>query len=122
MIMTNPERKPSDDAMKNNLPCPSGVSGLNMPLFLWNHLFADQRGYLVLFSGAKGPDPRQLLACAEGYFSWPDEAGPAVESTLAESNRGREAHRRSMTRRRAPPGGPKDAIVTNTKGVSYVEQ
>ena len=45
-----------------------------------------------IFSGARVPDPRQLLACAEAYFSWPDEAGPAVESALAESNRGRESY------------------------------
>ena len=47
MILTNPEDIPFDDAMKNNLSCPSGISSLNMPLSLWNHLFADQRGYLA---------------------------------------------------------------------------
>jgi hypothetical protein len=92
MIMTNPEHIPSDDAMKDNLPCPSGVSNLNTPLYLWDHLFADQRGYLALFSGVRGTDPRKLLACAERYFFWPDEAGSAVESALAESNKGRESY------------------------------
>lgn len=92
MIMTNPEHIPSDDAMKNDLPCPSGISSLNMPLYLWNHLFADQRGRLALFSGVRGPDPRKLLARAERYFSWPDEAGAAVDSALGESDRGRESY------------------------------
>jgi hypothetical protein len=63
-----------------------------MLLYLWNHLFADQRGYLALFSGARGDDPRKLLAHAERYFSWPDEVSPAVEFALAESNRGRESY------------------------------
>ena len=92
MIMTNPEHITSDDAMKNNLPSPRGVSSLNTPLYLWNHLFADQHGYLALFTGARGADPRKLLARAECYFSWPDEDGSAVESALAESNRGRESY------------------------------
>jgi hypothetical protein len=92
MIMTNPEHLTSDDAMKNNLSCPSGISSLNTPLFLWNHLFADQRGYLALFSGARAPDPWKLLIRAERYLSWPDEAGSAVESALSESNRGRESY------------------------------
>jgi hypothetical protein len=92
MIVPNPEHIPADDAMKNDLSCPSGISTLYMPLFLWNHLFADQRGRLALFSGVGGPDPRRLLACAEAHFSWPDEAGSAVESALAESNRGRESY------------------------------
>jgi hypothetical protein len=61
-------------------------------LYLWNHLFADQRGYLALFSGARAPDPRRLLACAEGYFSRPDEADSAVECALADSGRGRESY------------------------------
>jgi hypothetical protein len=92
MIMTNPEHIPTNDAMNNDLPNPTGVSNLNTPLYLWDHLFADQRGYLALFSGARGDDPRKLLACTERYFSWPDEAGPAVECALAESNRGRESY------------------------------
>jgi hypothetical protein len=96
MIMTNPEHIPTNDAMKNDLHNPTGVSTLNAPLYLWNHLFADQRGYLALFSGARGPDPRKLLARAEQYFPWPDEAGSAVGCALAESHRGREAHRRSI--------------------------
>jgi excisionase family DNA binding protein len=110
MIMPNPEHIPSDDAMKNNLSCPSGISSLNMPIFLWDHLFADQRGRLALFSGVRGPDPRKLLASAVGYFSRPDEAGSAVESALAESNRGREtcfrAHlltEKRRTKENAPP-------------------
>ncbi len=90
--MTNPEHIPTNDTMKNDPPNPSGVSTLNTPLYLWNHLFADQRGYLALFSGARGDDPRKLLARAERYFSWPDEAGSAVECALAESNRGRESY------------------------------
>jgi hypothetical protein len=92
MIMTNPEHIPTNDAMNNDLPNPTGVSNLNTPLYLWDHLFADQRGYLALFSGARGDDPRKLLACTERYFSWPDEASPAVECALAESNRGRESY------------------------------
>jgi hypothetical protein len=92
MILTNPEHIPSNEAMKHNLSCPSGISSLNMSLFLWHHLFADQRGRLALFSGVRGDDPRRLLARAEGYFSWPDEAGTAVESALAESHRSRESY------------------------------
>ncbi len=92
MTMTNPEHMPSDDAMENRHPSPRGISDLNTPLFLRNHLFADQRGYLALFSGARGDDPRKLLARAERYFSWPDEAGSAVERALAESSRGRESY------------------------------
>ena len=69
MIMTNPEHIASDAAMNNDLPNPSGVSTLNTPLYLWNQLFADQRGYLALFSGARGDDPRKLLPRAERYFS-----------------------------------------------------
>jgi len=92
MIMTNPEHLTSDDAMKNNLASPREDSSLNTPLYLWNHLFADQRGYLALFSGARAPDPRKLLVRAERYLSWPDEAGSAVESALSESNRGRESY------------------------------
>jgi hypothetical protein len=92
MIMTNPEHMPSDDAVENKLPSTRGGSNLNAPLFLWDHLFADQRGYLALFSGARGDGSRKLFACAERYFSWPDEAGCAVESALAESNRGRESY------------------------------
>jgi hypothetical protein len=92
MILTNPEHIPSDDAVKNNLSCPSGISNLNIPLFLWNHPFADQRGRLALFSGVRGDDPRRLLARPEGCFFWPDEAGAAVECTLAESHRGRESY------------------------------
>jgi len=83
---------PSDNAIKNKLPRPRGVSHLNTPLYLWDHLFADQRGYLALFSGARGADPRKLLACTDHYFSWPDEADSAVESALAESNKGRESY------------------------------
>ena len=80
MIMTNPGHIPTSDAMKNDLSHPTSVSTLNTPLYLWNHLFADQRGYLALFSGARGDDPQKLLACAERYFSWPEEAGSAVEA------------------------------------------
>jgi hypothetical protein len=85
MIMNNPEHMPSDEAMKNDLLCPSGVSSITIPLYLWNHLFADPRGYVALFSGARGTDPRKLLARAERYLFWPDEAGSAVESALVES-------------------------------------
>jgi hypothetical protein len=92
MIMTNSEHIPSDEAMNNDLPDLTGISDPNTPLYLWDHLFADQRGYLALFSGARGTDPGRLPACAEGYFSWPDEAGSAVDSALAESNRGRESY------------------------------
>ena len=45
--MTNPEHLTSDDAMKNNLASPREDSSVNTPLYLWNHLFADQRGYLA---------------------------------------------------------------------------
>ncbi len=62
MIMTNPEHIPSDEAMNNDLPSLTGISDPNTPLYLWDHLFADQRGYLALFSGARGDDPRKLLA------------------------------------------------------------
>jgi len=92
MIMTNPEHIASDVAMNNDLPNPSGVSTLNTPLYLWNHLFADQRGYLALFSGARGDDPRKLVARTERYFSWPAEADAAGECALAESHRGRESY------------------------------
>ena len=92
MIMTNPAHIRSDEAMNNTLRSLSGISDPNTPLYLWDHLFADQRGHLVLFSGARGDDPRKLLACAERYFSWPDEAGSAVECALAESHRGRESY------------------------------
>jgi hypothetical protein len=92
MILTNPEHIPSNEAMKHNLSCPSGISSLNMSLFLWHHLFADQRGRLALFSGVRGDDPRRLLARPEGCFFWPDEAGAAVECTLAESHRSRESY------------------------------
>jgi hypothetical protein len=92
MILTNPEHMPSGDALKNDLPCPSGVSALNTPLNLWNGLIADECGSLMLFSGARGPDPRRLLARAERYFSWPDEAGSAAEWALAASNRDRESY------------------------------
>jgi len=92
MILTNPEHIPSDEAMKNDLSCPSGISSLNMSLFLWHHLFADQRGRLALFSGVKRAGPRRLLARAERYSFCPDEAGSAVESALAESNKGRESY------------------------------
>jgi hypothetical protein len=91
MIMTNPEHLTSDDAMKYKLASPREDSSLNTPLYLWNHLFADQRGYLALFSGARAPDPR-LLAGAERYFSWPDGAGSAIKSALAELNRGGESY------------------------------
>jgi hypothetical protein len=92
MILTNPEHIPSDEAMKNDLSCPSGISSLNMSLFLWHHLFADQRGRLALFSGVRGTDPRKLLARAERYFFWPDEAGFAVACALVASNRGRKSY------------------------------
>src|SRR5215218_2402096 len=92
MIVSNSEHIASDAAMNNDLPNPSRVSTLNTPLYLWNHLFADQRGYLALFSGARGDDPRKLLARAERYFSWPDEANAAVECALAESHKGRESY------------------------------
>src|SRR5215212_7361575 len=75
MIMTNPGHVPSDEAMKNDLSCPSGISSLNTPLSLWHHLFADQRGRPALFSGGRADDPRRLLARAERYFSRLDEAG-----------------------------------------------
>jgi hypothetical protein len=92
MIMTNPEHIRSDEAMNNTLRSLSGISDPNTPLYLWDHVFADQRGYLALFSGARGEDPRKLLACAERYFSWPDEAGSAVKCAIAESHRGRESY------------------------------
>jgi hypothetical protein len=92
MILTNPEHMPSGDALKNDLPCPSGVSALNTPLNLWNGLIADECGSLMLFSGARGPDPRRLLARAERYFSWPDEAGSAIKSALAKLNRDRASY------------------------------
>jgi hypothetical protein len=69
MIVTSTERMPSGDGMKNDLPSLREVSSLNTPLYLWNHLFADQRGYLALFSGVRGPNPRKLLACTVTYFS-----------------------------------------------------
>jgi hypothetical protein len=69
MIMTNSEHIPSDEAMNNDLPDLTGISDPNTPLYLWDHLFADQRGYLALFSGARGDDPRKLLPRAERYFS-----------------------------------------------------
>ena len=87
MIMTNPEHITSDEAMNTDLPSLTGISSPNTPLYLWDHLFADQRGYLALFSGARGDDPRRLVARAERYFSWPDDASSAVECALAESNR-----------------------------------
>jgi hypothetical protein len=90
--MTNPEQIRSDDPTKDDLPIPSGVSSLNTPLNLWNHLFADQRGYLALFSGARSPDSQKLSAVAEGYFSWPEDAGLAVERALAEAQRRREVY------------------------------
>jgi hypothetical protein len=90
--MTSLEQIPSDDAMEHDLTSPSDLYNLNTPLFLSNHLFADQCGYLALFSGVGGPATRGLLACAEGHFSWPDETGSAVESALAESNKGRESY------------------------------
>jgi hypothetical protein len=92
MIMNNPEHMPSDEAMKNDLLCPSGVSSITTPLYLWNHLCADQRGSLALFSETRGTDPRKLLTRAERYSFWPDEAGSAVESALVESNRARESY------------------------------
>jgi hypothetical protein len=92
MIMTKPEHIPSDEAMNNDLPGLTGISGPNTPLHLWDHLFADQRGYLALFSGAREDDPRKLLACAERYLSWPAGAGPTVESALGGSNRGGEGY------------------------------
>jgi hypothetical protein len=92
MIMTNPELTPSENAVKNDLDGRKGDSNLNTPLCLWDHLFTDQRGYLALFKGARGTDPRNLLARAERYFLWPDEAGSAVECTLVESNSGRESY------------------------------
>jgi hypothetical protein len=118
--MTDPEHIPSDDAMKNNLPRPSGVSSPNTPLYLWNHLFADQRDYLALFSGARGDDPRKLLARAERYFSRPDEAGPAVECALGQSNRGRErylcAHLLTEKRRIMENAAPLCALYVDGDG------
>ena len=92
MIMTNLELTASENAVKNDLDSRNGDSSLNTPLYLWDHLLTDQRGYLALFSGARGTDPRKLLARPERYFFWPDEAGSAVECALVESNRGRESH------------------------------
>jgi len=90
--MTNPQKIRSDDTTKDEFPNSSGVSNLNTSLNLWNHLFADQSGYLALFSGARGPDLKRLLSVSECYFSWPQEAGAAVEYALAESGKSREVY------------------------------
>ena len=64
MIMTNPEHLTSDDAMKNNLASPREDSSLNTPLYLWNHLFADQRGSNVaIWRYSQEPEHLTLGSC-----------------------------------------------------------
>jgi hypothetical protein len=91
-MTTKPDHIRSDDTTKDYLPSLGGVSNLNTPLNLWDHLFADQSGYLALFSATRGPDLKTLVAVAEGYLSWPEEAGAAVEYAVTESTKGREVY------------------------------
>jgi hypothetical protein len=82
----------SSDSTKDGPSQQAGVSPLDTPSRLWNHVFANQRGYLALFSGARGPDPKRLVSVSERYFSWPEDASAALEHALAEANRGREVY------------------------------
>jgi hypothetical protein len=90
--MIDPKQIHTDSTTKNNFPSPSGISSLNTPLNLWDHLFADQSGYLTLFSGVRESDLKRLLSVSERYFSWPDEASLAVEYAFDEAERSREVY------------------------------
>ena len=69
-----------------------GVSSLNTPVRLWDHIFADQRGYLALFTARRGEDAQKLVDHETVYYSWPEEASRAEVHAPAEANKGREVY------------------------------
>jgi RepB DNA-primase from phage plasmid len=90
--MFESEKTRSDESTNDGLSQRVAVSPLDPPTRLWCHIFADRRGYLALFSGARAADPKRLVSVSERYFSWPEEAGAALEHALAEAGRDREVY------------------------------
>jgi len=73
-------------------PRQGAVSSLDAPLKLWTHVFANQHGYLALFTARREGSAQRVVDPETTYYSWPEEARQAAGYALAESSKGREVY------------------------------
>jgi hypothetical protein len=81
-----------DPTTADDSPEQSGVSSLDAPLRLWTHVFANQHGYLALFTAQRKGSVQRLVDPETTYYSWPEEASQAAGYALAEASRGKEVY------------------------------
>jgi hypothetical protein len=92
LMMFESEEIHAQDTTKDNPSRQGGVPPLATALRLWSHIFAEQRGYLALFTARRKGSTQSLVDPETTYYSWPEEAGKAVRYALDDARRGREVY------------------------------